>query len=227
MPSYRFSLQAILPYLAQLPDALANTLLLSVLTILLSVVVGMGGALARTSPNRWIHPLGTAYVEVMRNVPLVVLLYLVYFGLPEFGWRLDGFSSALLALTLNSGAYMTEIFRGGLLAIPRGQYEAAWSQGMTGLQVFSYVVFPQVFRIIYAPLGNQFIGVVLGSSLASVVAVPELTSWMGTTGSASFRYFETFVVAGLLYVLLCQLINVARITTGRLLFGATLGGGRP
>jgi len=227
MPSYRFSLQAILPYAGQLPDALANTLLLSVLTILLSAVVGMGGALVRTGPNPWLRPLGTAYVEVMRNVPLVVLLYLVYFGLPELGWRLDGFSSALLALTLNSGAYMTEIFRGGLLAIPRGQYEAAWSQGMTGLQVFRYVVFPQVFQIIYAPLGNQFIGVVLGSSLASVVAVPELTSWMGTTGSASFRYFETFVVAGLLYVLLCQLINVARIITGRLLFGATVGGGRP
>jgi polar amino acid transport system permease protein len=226
MLSYRFSLQAILPYVDQLPDAVANTLLLSVLTILLSSIMGLVGALGRTSANRWVRPLGTVYVEVMRNVPLVVLLYLVYFGLPEIGWRLDGFSSALLALTLNSGAYMTEIFRGGLLAIPRGQYEAAWSQGMTGLQVFRYVIFPQVFRIIYAPLGNQFIAVVLGSSLASVVAVPELTSWMGTTGSASFR-FETFVVVGLLYVLLCQLINVGRIITGRLLFGAIVGGGRP
>jgi polar amino acid transport system permease protein len=227
MPSYRFSLQAILPYVDQLPDALATTLLLSVLTILLSSIMGLVGAVVRTSPNSWVRPLGTAYVEAMRNVPLVVLLYLVYFGLPEIGWRLDGFSSALLALTLNSGAYMTEIFRGGLLAIPRGQYEAGWSQGMRGLQVFRYVIFPQVFRIIYAPLGNQFIAVVLGSSLASVVAVPELTSWMGTTGSASFRYFETFVVAGLLYVVLCQLINVARIITGRLLFGAAVGGDRP
>lgn len=227
MPSYHFSLRAILPYFDQLPDALVSTILLSTLTILVSSLVGLAGALVRTNPNRWIRVLGTAYVEIMRNVPLVVVLYLVYFGLPEIGWRLDGFSSALLALTLNSGAYMTEIFRGGLLAIARGQYEAAWSQGMTGLQMFRYVVFPQVFRIIYAPLGNQLIAVVLGSSLASVVAVPELTSWMGTTGSASFRYFETFVVAGFLYVFLCQLINGAKIMTGRLLFRATLGGGRP
>jgi His/Glu/Gln/Arg/opine family amino acid ABC transporter permease subunit len=227
MPSYQFSLRAILPYFDQLPDALVNTILLSALTIFISSLVGLAGALMRTNPNRWIRVLGTAYVEVMRNVPLVVLLYLVYFGLPEIGWRLDGFSSALLALTLNSGAYMTEIFRGGLLAIPRGQYEAARSQAMSGLQVFRYVIFPQVFRIIYAPLGNQLIAVVLGSSLASVVAVPELTSWMGTTGSASFRYFETFVVAGFLYVILCQIINLARIVTGHLLFRSSRGGGRP
>jgi polar amino acid transport system permease protein len=225
---YQFNLRTIIPFFQQLPDALLLTLWLSLVTILLSIAVGLAGALARTnSRSRSLRALGTAYVEVFRNVPLLVVLYLVYFGFAQIGWQLGAFYSALTALTLNSGAYMTEIFRGGLLAIPRGQYEAAAAQGMTVVQTFRHIIFPQVFRVIYAPLGNQFIGVILGSSLASVIAVPEVTAWMKTAGSVSFRFFETFVVAGALYVTLCQIINVARILTGRRLFRAEASGGRP
>jgi polar amino acid transport system permease protein len=220
MVTYHFSLREVVPYIYQLPDALLITLALSIFAILASAMVGWIGALMRTSSSRFFRLLGTAYVEVVRNVPLVVLLYLIYFGLPQIGIRLGGFYSALVALTLNSGAFMTEIFRGGLIAIPRGQYEAALSQGLTRFQMFRFIIFPQVFQIIYAALGNQFIGVVLGSSLASVIAVADLTSWMSTTGAASFRYFETFLIAGTLYVILCQFINFLRIITGRLLFGS-------
>ena len=217
--SYDLNLRTVVPYLGSLPEAALVTVGLSVLTIVLSLFLGIGGALLRRSRAVPLRFLGAAYVEFMRNTPLLVLLYLVYFGLPQFGLRLNGFQAALIALTINSGAYMTEILRGGLMAIPRGQYEAAFSQGMTGLQTFRYIVFPQVFRIIYPPLGNQFIQVVLGSSLASVVAVNDVASWMQTAGSATFRYIETFLVAGIVYVGLCQAINLARILTGRLLFG--------
>jgi polar amino acid transport system permease protein len=221
MSNYQLIFRTVFPYLDVLPDAILVTLSLSLLTIALSFAIGVAGALARRSRSRALRFAGAAYVEFMRNTPLLVLLYLIYFAIPQLGLRVSGFSSAVVALTLNSGAYMTEILRGGLLAIPRGQYDAAHSQGMTGLQTFHHIVFPQVLRVIYAPLGNQFIQIVLGSSLASVVAVNDITSWMQTTGSATFRYLETFVVAGLVYVAMCQLINVGRIATGRLLFRRT------
>jgi polar amino acid transport system permease protein len=164
--------------------------------------------------------LGTAYVEVLRNVPLLVVVYLVFFGLAQIGIRVDNYHSALIALTLNAGAYMTEIFRGGLIAIPRGQYLAALSQGLTRFQLYRYVVLPQAVRIIYAPLGNLFIGVIIGSSLAKVIGVDEVAGWMYSAGDASLRYMESFLVAGFIYVALAQSVNIGRILTGRALMRA-------
>lgn len=216
---YSFNMQAIMPYLGALPAAMWATFSLSVLTALISGVLGIFGALARRSSLRPVRFLIGFYVEAMRNIPLLIVLYLVFFSLPTLGLRLDGYYSALIALTLNSTAYMTEIFRSGLIALPRGQFEAAAAQGLTSVQTMRYVVLPQILRTIYAPLGNQLIAIVIGSSLASVVAVDELTAWMGTAGSASFRYFEAFLVVAAAYLVLCQGINLARIAVGRRLFG--------
>ncbi len=215
-----FSLQAISSYFGPLPYAIAMTLWLSLLTIVLSTIIGIIGALGRRSESLLLRLLSAAYVEVLRNVPLLVVIYLVFFGLAEVGIRVDNFNSALIALTLNAGAYMTEIFRGGLVAIPRSQYLAALSQGMTRIQLYRYVVLPQVMRIIYAPLGNLFIGIIIGSSLAKVIGVQELASWMFDTGDVSFRYMESFLVAGFVYVGLAQCINIARVLTGRALMRA-------
>jgi His/Glu/Gln/Arg/opine family amino acid ABC transporter permease subunit len=215
---YEFHLRTIYPYFGSLPRAAWTTVSLSVLAICLGLVIGVGSALLRGGKYGLARWLISTYVQFMRNTPLIVLLYLVFFGLPQLGFRLGGFGSALIALTLNCSAYMIEIFRGGLSAIPTGQYEAATAQGMTVWQTFRHIVFPQLARIVYAPLGNTFIQVLLGSSLASVVAVDELTDWMENVGSETFRFFETFVVAGLMYVILCQTINVTRVLVGRSLF---------
>jgi His/Glu/Gln/Arg/opine family amino acid ABC transporter permease subunit len=221
---YQFSLRAISSYFGLLPGAIVVTLWLSLLTIVLSTVVGIIGVLCRVSRLWALRFVGTAYVEVLRNIPLLVVIYLVFFGLAQLGLLVDGFNSALIALTLNAGAYMTEIFRGGLVAVPQGQYEAARSQGMTAAQLYRHIVFPQVFRIIYAPLGNLFIGIVIGSSLASVIGVEELATWMHLVGDQSFRYLEVFLVAALVYVGLAQGINVGRIATGRVLLRSAPGG---
>jgi His/Glu/Gln/Arg/opine family amino acid ABC transporter permease subunit len=223
---YEFNLAGLLPYIDPLPRAILSTLWLSALAIVLSILVGLLGALCRVSTSLILRFLGAAYVEVLRNIPLLVVIYLIFFGLAQIGLRIDGFNSALIALTLNAGAYMTEIFRGGLMAIPRGQYEAARSQGMTGLQLYRYVVFPQVFRIIYAPLGNLIIGIVLGSSLASVIGVEEVTTWMRRAGDETFRYMESFFAVGVIYLVLAQTINVGRILTGRLLLSRAPVGAR-
>jgi His/Glu/Gln/Arg/opine family amino acid ABC transporter permease subunit len=215
---YSFTLRTIYPYLGELWQAAAVTLWLSVLAIAISVVVGIAVALLRRSPLRVLRILGGIYVEVMRNTPLLVILYLVYFALPETGLRLSSFAAALIGLALNSAGYMAEIFRAGLSAVAHGQFEAAASQGLTTTQTYRHIVLPQVFRTIYAPLGNQFIAVILASSLASAVAVEDVASWMQTVGATSFRFFETFLVSAVVYLVLCQAVNLARLGIGRWLF---------
>lgn len=215
---YTFAFRTIYPYFDTLWQAALVTLYLSLLGIIISLAIGAVVAVMRLSRSMWVRFLGAAYVEVMRNTPLLVILYIVYFALPQTGLRLSSFMAALIGLSLNSAGYMAEILRAGLIAIPHGQREAAASQGMSALQSFRYIIFPQVIRIVYAPLGNQFIAVILASSLASVIAVEELASWMQTIGSTSFRFFETFVVAALVYLVLCQTVNLGRIAVGRMLF---------
>jgi polar amino acid transport system permease protein len=215
---YTFTLRTIYPYLGELRQAAALTLSLSLLAIAISIALGAGVAVMRRSRSRPMRLAGAAYVEVMRNTPLLVILYLIYFAGPAIGIRLSSFNAALIGLSLNSAGYMAEILRAGLIAVPQGQFEAAQSQGMSALQSFRHVVFPQVFRTIYAPLGNQVIAVILASSLASAVAVDEVASWMETVGSTSFRFFETFVVAALVYLVLCQAVNLGRLGIGRMLF---------
>src|SRR5207237_5533182 len=132
----QFNLHVVLSYLSLLPHAVGMTLLITAETIALSLVLGMAGALCRLSNSLLLRFLAAAYVEVFRNIPILVLIYIVFFGLAQIGLRFSNYYSGLIALTLNSAAYMTEIFRGGLIAIPRGQYLAGQSQGMTQVQLF-------------------------------------------------------------------------------------------
>ena len=215
---YSFTLRTIYPYLGDLWRAAWLTLSLSLLAIVISIALGAAVAVMRRSRSRGLRFAGAAYVEVMRNTPLLVILYIVYFSLPSIGLRLSSFNAALIGLSLNAAGYMAEIIRAGLVAVAPGQFEAAAAQGFTMMQSFRHIVFPQVFRTIYAPLGNQVIAVILASSLASAVAVDEVASWMETVGSTSFRFFETFVVAAIVYLVLCQAVNLARLGIGRALF---------
>ena len=218
--NYFFSLRAVVPYLGTLETAAIATIMVSLASVIVSLAMGLFFAIARQSRRKSIRFLATAYVEFFRNTPLLVVLYFVYFMIPAIGVRLSPFSSALVGMSLHFGAYMTEILRAGLLAVPHGQYEAANSQGMTRWQLMRHVVLPQVFRTIYAPLGNQLIAIILGSSLTSAIAVNEIASWMQTAGAASFRYFETFLVAAIVYFVLCQAVNILRVQAGRRLFPA-------
>jgi len=218
--NYVFNLRAIIPFLDDLVPAAAATIEVSLATMLLSLLLGLLFAIGRQSRHRAIRVLSTCYVEFFRNTPLLVVLYFVYFMIPTIGLRLSSFQSALLAMSLHAGAYMTEILRAGLIAVPHGQYEAGHSQGMTNTQILRHVVLPQVFRTIYAPLGNQLIAIILASSLTSAIAVNDIASWMQTAGAASFRYFETFLVAAVVYLVLSQAVNLARIQVGRMLFRA-------
>jgi polar amino acid transport system permease protein len=135
----------------------------------------------------------------------LVLLYVYYFGLAQLGVHLSVWWASLLALITNAASYCSEIIRSGYSAIPQGQREAARSLGLHGWHIETLVVLPQVWRVIIPPFGNHCIGVLLGSSIAAVIGVPDVADWMLLTGSDSFRYMESFLVAAIVYIVLCQL----------------------
>jgi polar amino acid transport system permease protein len=223
---YDFNMQSLYPFFDSLPAAIWTTVEISILATIFSVIMGIFLALMRRSSRRLLRGIGATYVEVIRNMPLLVLLYLIFLGLPVFGITLSGYVSGLIALTLNSAAFMTEIFRAGFIAVPKGQYEAALSQGMTRVSMYRFVILPQILRVSYAPLGNQVIGVIMGSSILMIATVEEVTAWMNNTGAVTYRYFEAFVVVAVIYLVLCQGANAARIAVGHLLFKSAAAGGR-
>lgn len=143
--------------------------------------------------------LGHAYVTFVRGIPLIVQLSVVYYGLPALGIYLDAFPAAVLALGLYSAAYVSEIIRGGLQSIPRGQIEAARSLGLSNLQTLQSVILPQAMMFILPALGNEFISLILGSSLASAVTITELFRQGSLIIGATYRQFETYAVLAVVY----------------------------
>jgi polar amino acid transport system permease protein len=204
-----------------LPDFLSGmrlTALASVLSFILAFSFGVAGALCRRSrllPLRWV---GVVYVEVIRNTPVLVQIFLVYFGLPFFGIRLSPFKSGVVALSVNAGAYLTEILRAGLAAVPPGQVEAARSVALNRRDVFRFVVFPQAVRFVYPPVVNQFVQIILGSSLLSAVTLHELTYTAKVVNSQTLQTLQVFTVALVLYLILTNLVGFGADLVGRAVF---------
>ena len=213
---YDFNLRVLVPYLPALGWGAVKTLEISALAILISFPLGLIGALMRLSGSRLARVIGAGYVEAVRNVPLLVVLYVLFYALPASGIRLSAFQAGVLGLAINSTAFTIEIFRGGFAAIPPGQYEAAGALGLRQWPLLRLVVIPQVFRIVLPSLGNQIVSVVLGSAQASIIGVGELTYQTQSIGSATFRYFELFTIAALFYILCVQIIAaIWRLVSGR------------
>ncbi len=194
------------------------TIHLSILTLLLSFIVGTIGALCRLSHFRWLQTPARWYVEFIRNTPLLVQLFFIYFGFGQINIDVSNYMAGLIGLVVNNGAYLTEIVRAGIEAIHKGQFEAGHSLGLSYPQLMRHVVFPQAFRIIYPPLCNQFIGIVLWSSLVSTIAVPDLALRGKELASESFRSFETYAVVTLVYVIMTLVISGCLKVLGRRLF---------
>jgi His/Glu/Gln/Arg/opine family amino acid ABC transporter permease subunit len=218
VPGYVFQFRVVFQDFPILLEGAALTLHLSLLTLFLSLVVGTIGALCRLSGKAWVRRLATWYVEVVRNTPLLVQLFFIYFGLGQFSIDVPNYLAALIGLVLNNGAYLTEIVRAGIEAIPKGQYDASVSLGMSYAQRMRHVIFPQALRVIYPPLGNQFIGIILFSSLVSVIAVEDLALRGKMIISRNFRSFETYIVVTAMYVVMTLAISTMLKLLGRRMF---------
>lgn len=196
------SVELVLHYLvsANFIRGAGMTLLLTATSLLFGVVIGLVLALIQESRTRIGQVVTFAYLWLFRGTPVLFQVIFIYNVLPSFGIKLSAFVCAVLALSLNEGAYMAEILRSGLQAVKKGQRTAGLALGMTSGQMMRHVVVPQAARIVLPPIGNQMIGMLKLSALVSVIAVEELLLVANQTASADFRYFEALTAAGIYYL---------------------------
>ncbi len=184
-----------------IPDGILTTFKVTLISIGLSLIIGLFTGLGRISRNKIVNRIATVYVEVIRGIPLLVQLFYIYFALGSF-FQLSGIISAVLAMSICYGAYMGEIFRAGIQSIPKGQMEASLAMGMSRGQAMRYIILPQTFKVILPPIGNEFIAMLKDSSLVSILAVSDLLRRGREYASTTFTYFESYTVVALVYLLL-------------------------
>lgn len=200
------------------------------LTLVLSFVsIGLGLVLAtlmtalRSLAGRWAGYVIDAYVELMRNTPFLVQLFMIFFGLPQLGIRLNGIEASLLAMTLNLAAYATEIIRAGVDSIHKSQIEAGMALAMSKRQVLQYVVLQPAFARVWPALSSQFVLMMLASSICSFVSVQELSGTAAIIEQDTFRSFETYIVVTVIYLVLALSLKLFLNWLGRKLFPQVSG----
>lgn len=182
------------------------TIQVSLLAFAGSLVLGTLGATARRSRSKLLRSIAAIYVEVIRNTPALVQIFFIFFGLPAIGVTLPPFWAGVVALAINGGAYNTEIIRTGIAAVAKGQLEAATTLGLSRATTFFRVVLPQATRTVYPAIINEFIGIVLGTSLLTTIGLNELTHVAQVFNAITFASIPGFTTALLLYLLLTNLI---------------------
>lgn len=189
---------------------LKGTIPLTIISFAAGLVIAVAAALARLSSIRPLDWLARVYISIIRGTPLLVQLFIVFFGLGQIGIKLDPFAAACIAFSLNVGGYAAEIVRASILSVPRGQYEAATVIGMDYWQSMRRIVLPQATRIAVPPLSNTLLSLIKDSALASLVLVPELFREAQITAANTFEYLPLYTMAALYYWVLCYLVSLAQ-----------------
>ena len=211
-------------YGQQIFNGTVTTIELSVLSLLVSFVLGLFGASAKLAKSRMLRGIGTVYTTIIRGVPDLVLMLLIFYSLQiwinnftdwlnsfndsyNFGWQLDPFTSGVITLGFIYGAYFTETFRGAFLAVPKGQLEAARAFGMRPMQVFRRILFPQMMRYALPGIGNNWQVILKATALVSLIGLSDVVKAAQAAGEATFRTFFFISVAGLVYLVLTTISN--------------------
>lgn len=187
-------------------DGVIITFQVTVMSIILSLVIGLVAGLGRISKNKLINGIASLYVEVIRGIPLLVQLFYIYFALGPL-IHLEGIPCAVMAMSICYGAYIAEIIRAGIDAVPNGQTEAARSLGMTPFQTMRYVILPQAVKTILPPVGNEFVALLKDSSLVSMISVSDLLRRGKEYASSSFNVFEAYTMVALFYLLITLILS--------------------
>lgn len=192
--------------LPQILEALPTTLTLWALAMTAGAILGLGLAWCRVYGSKPVYLLATGYIEIFRGTPMLVQMFFIYLGLPEIGIVLDPFTSAVVAIGLNTSAYQAEYFRGAIRSIPIGQMTAARAMGMTRFQGVRWIVLPQALRRVIPQWSNEAILELKYTSIAYAIGVTEITARAEEIGYTSFRFFEVFVLLALVYVVLTNVV---------------------
>lgn len=204
-------------YGTMLLKALGQTLLLTLLSLVFAMVIGMIFGLMNVGHNRVLNCIGTFYVDAVRGVPLIVLAYFIYFGVPAgiqgigfTSFRLNALQAGTIALSMNCGAYMAEIIRAGIQSVDRGQMEAGRSLGLSYGASMRLVVIPQAIRTMIPSIINQFIITLKDTSILSVIGFPELTNVGKTIMGNTFKNLQTWAIIGVMYMVV--IITLSKIS---------------
>ncbi|ACR31844.1 amino acid ABC transporter permease [Burkholderia glumae] len=227
--TYQLQFGELADYAGLFASGAATTLALTAVSTVLGIGIGVLGAAAQDTRAPRLAPLRGligAYVEAVRNTPFLVQLFFVFFGLPALGIHIGEVTAAILAMTLNLGAYSVEIVRAGVAAVPRGHHEAAAALALSRAQAWCHVVLPQALAKVFPALVSQIVITLLGSAVVSQISVADLTYAAGYIQSRNFRAFETYFVITLAYLAMALLLRAALNTAGRRLFARGAGGAR-
>ena len=204
-------------------EGLQNTVQISCLSFLVALVFGVAVGVARAE-ILWARRILSPYVEVFRGTPLLIQLFFLYYGLPSVGIKMSSGTAAVLGLGLNGGAYISEIVRGSMASVEKGQLDAARALGFTWLQSMVHVIGPQALRVAVPPLVNAFSALLKESSLVSVLAITELTRMSQLIYTRTFRAFEVYLAVGALYFVLTAVVSaVSRRLEKRYYVGGRMG----
>lgn len=217
--SYSLDFAWVLNNIDALAQGAGTTLVLTACTTVFGTAFSILGAAAKRGRHRWLRAIIGFYVEVIRNTPFLVQLFVIFFGLPSLGIRFNPLTAAVLAMTLNMTAYTTEVVGAGLDAVPRGQSEAAMALGLRPRQVFSKVILPQAMKVIFPALTSQIIIMMLESAVVSQISVRELTQEADILQARTFRSFETYFVVTMIYLGMSALVRRVLRSTARHSFG--------
>ena len=201
-----------LSYLKSILPALLTgsvmTIELTLLGIIFGTLLGLAAAFGKISKNKIFNPVANFYSWIIRGTPLLLQLFFLYYGLPELNITLSPFTAAVIGLSLNQGAYLSETIRGGIESIDKGQTEAARALGMTPFQTMRRIILPQAYKRLIPPMGNEFIALLKDSSLVSVIAMTELMRTAEVQYSATAKPVETLLTAGILYLLMTTVFTM-------------------
>jgi cystine transport system permease protein len=191
-------------FLPLVKGALLYSLTLSIVSFFFGLIIAIVTALARISSVKPLQAMARAYVSLIRGTPLLVQLFIIFYGLPSVGLTIDPLPSAVIGFSLNVGAYASEVVRAAILSIPKGQWEAAYSIGMSYRQALQRIILPQAARVSVPPLSNSFISLVKDTSLAAVILVPEMFRKAQEVAAATYEPLLVYSEAAFIYWLICM-----------------------
>jgi polar amino acid transport system permease protein len=202
----------------ELLNAAFVTLHVSVLSMFVGIAIAIFLALGKMSDLKILNYISGTWIEIARNTPALFQIYMAYFGLGAFGIHLSPYFAVFSALVFINAGYLAETFRGGFNSIPKTQYSASKSLGMTKIQVYRYIILPQMFRKIHYPMTNQFVWSILMSSLGILVGMSELSGETQRLQSLSFRTLEFFMVAAVMYYIITKFVLISADLIAKKLF---------
>ena len=215
MFDYTFHWRVVWKNIPELIQGASLTLQLTIFSSIIGLLIASALVLFQQSNSKYLRSISSTWVSLARNTPALLQIYMAYFGLGSFGIHLSSYVAVLGAISFNNAGYMTEILRGGFSSVSKNQKFAAEGLGLSKLQTYIYVIYPQVLRTVFLPMTNQLIWAMMGTSLGIIIGLQELTGMTAFLQSQTFRPFEFYFIAALIYLFIAKAVTLSATLTAK------------